>query len=71
MEWTIDLAYYAVRHTLACMLARVAGRSPLEYMTLEERERQRAVIVELISEEPQTVEALILGFISRISEIKE
>jgi predicted HTH domain antitoxin len=53
------------------MLARVAGRSPLEYMTLEERERQRAVIVELISEEPQTVEALILGFISRISEIKE
>ena len=30
----------AVRHTLGCLLARVAGRSPLEYLDEPQRARQ-------------------------------
>jgi 5-methylthioribose kinase len=41
------------RHTLACMLARVAGRSPLEYLSEDERQRQREVIVAMINENAQ------------------
>jgi hypothetical protein len=38
-----------VRHTLACLLARVAGRSPLEYLDQAERARQRRVVLRLMS----------------------
>jgi 5-methylthioribose kinase len=38
----------AVRHTLACMLARVAGRSPLEYLGGDERRAQRDAVVKLM-----------------------
>lgn len=66
-DWQADIALYAVRHTLACMLARVAGRSPLEYMTTQERERQSKVIVDLIHHPPATVEALIIEFVNRVN----
>ena len=39
--WAADLETRAVRHTLACLLARVVGRSPLEYLDAAERSRQR------------------------------
>jgi aminoglycoside phosphotransferase (APT) family kinase protein len=44
-DWANDLEVHAVRHTLGCLLARVAGRSPLEYLSSEERSRQRATVV--------------------------
>ena len=49
----------AVRHTLACLLARVAGRSPLEYLCREECERQRDIVIALMDEPPSTVVNLI------------
>ena len=39
--WSENLQVMASRHTLACMLARVAGRSPLEYLNSAQRAAQR------------------------------
>lgn len=38
----------AVRHLLACLLARVAGRSPLEYLSLSERRVQEGTVRSMI-----------------------
>lgn len=54
-----DLERRAVNHTLACMMARVAGRSPLEYLGSEERKRQIRIVLELISMPPQSLTELI------------
>ena len=67
-EWRNGLEGYAIRHTLACLLARVAGRSPLEYMTPQARERQRQVIVALMHTPPPTMEALITAFVSGVGQ---
>jgi 5-methylthioribose kinase len=48
-----------MRHTLACMLARVAGRSPLEYLNDAERARQRRIVVEMMSDVPRNMVELI------------
>ncbi len=53
--WRAGLEERAARHTLACLLARVAGRSPLEYLDAAERARQQAVVVELLQRPPTTV----------------
>ena len=42
----------AARQTLGCILARVAGRSPLEYLDERERARQRRVVVKLMQDVP-------------------
>lgn len=49
----------ASRHTLACLLARVDGRSPLEYLTETERRNQRQVAVSLMRNQPSTLVQLI------------
>jgi 5-methylthioribose kinase len=54
----------AVRHVLACLLARVDGRSPLEYLGAAERERQRAAVLRLMAEPPRGIDAMIDQFIS-------
>ena len=56
----------AVRHTLGCLLARVAGRSPLEYMSAEERNRQQETVVGLIKQAPHTIHDLIDAFTERL-----
>ncbi len=57
-----DLEHRSVRHTLACLLARVDGRSPLEYLTATEREKQREIVLSLIADRPETVPELTLRF---------
>lgn len=49
----------SVRHTLGCMLARVDGRSPLEYLTGPERERQRRAVLRMMAAPPTRVEGLV------------
>lgn len=49
----------AVRHALGCLLARVEGRSPLEYLTSSERAAQRAAALALIPTPPLAVDDLI------------
>jgi len=64
--WTQGLEPRAVRHTLGCLLARVAGRSPLEYLDSDERARQRAAVVSLMSAPPASVPGLIAEFLARL-----
>ncbi len=49
----------AVRHTLGCLLARVDGRSPLEYLMPAERAAQRTAVLAQISAPPLAVGDLI------------
>ena len=54
----------AVRHTLACVLARVDGRSPLEYLDANERRRQREAALRLMAAPPSGMDELIKKFVS-------
>lgn len=60
--WAGDLETHAVRHTLGCLLARVAGRSPLEYLRCTERERQQQVVLGLMRETPGSIDDLVRRF---------
>ena len=51
-----------VRQTLACLLARVSGRSPLEYLSVVERSRQRLAVLANVSDPPVTVDDLVDRF---------
>jgi hypothetical protein len=67
-EWATGLEERAVRHTLGCLLARVRGRSPLEYMGDEERDRQAAVVTALLAKPPPTVDDLAASFVRGIED---
>jgi aminoglycoside phosphotransferase (APT) family kinase protein len=66
LNWTDNLEGYAIRHTLGCLLARVAGRSPLEYLEASSRARQQTVVVELMSAPPATIPELVSQFVARL-----
>jgi 5-methylthioribose kinase len=55
-----------VRHTLGCLLARVAGKSRLEYLTSVEQARQRDVVLQLMESPPARVGDLIAQFVELI-----
>jgi hypothetical protein len=65
-RWLVTLQRLWVDHTLGCLLARVAGRSPLEYLTEAERARQREVVLGLMRSPPESVAELVEQFIQRI-----
>lgn len=52
----------ACRHTAACLLARVDGRSPLEYLTAADREQQRSAALRLMANPPAHLSDLIICF---------
>ena len=52
----------ACRQTLACLLSRVDGRSPLEYLTIDEKAVQKKIVLELMKKTPSRVEDLISEF---------
>lgn len=59
-KWCHEVESRAVRHTLACLLARAVGRSPLEYLTPAERNAQcsitRALITRVASNVPELID---------------
>jgi aminoglycoside phosphotransferase (APT) family kinase protein len=59
MEWRGSLEPRAVRHTLGCMLARVTGRSPLEYLTPIEQQAQVRIVLQWIPRQPHRLSDLI------------
>jgi 5-methylthioribose kinase len=67
MPWIAHLELRAAQHTLASLLARVCGRSPLEYLNKEERLIQRNAVIEMIEEGTWTVEQVIIGFGEKIA----
>jgi 5-methylthioribose kinase len=66
--WTDGLEARAVRHTLGCLLARVRGRSPLEYLDDVARARQARVVNAIMSQPPGTVAELAAAFVAGIEE---
>jgi len=64
--WAADLEPRAVRHTLACLLARVVGRSPLEYLDAGERIRQRDAVLRIVPSAPASIADLISQFEERL-----
>jgi hypothetical protein len=44
----------------------VIGKSPLEYLTRQEAERQQEVVLQLIENPPSSVNGLIAEFIRKI-----
>ncbi|MBK8835564.1 MAG: phosphotransferase [Anaerolineae bacterium] len=66
LPWRAGLEARAVRHTLGCLLARVCGRSPLEYLTPEQREAQRVAVLGLMAAPPASVFELIDLFLERM-----
>jgi len=62
VPWLDGLEVRVVRQTLGCLLARVAGRSRLEYLSLAQRQRQADVVLELMTELPPSVESLTTTF---------
>lgn len=60
----------AVRHALGCLLARVAGRSPVDYLDADGRRRQRLAMIELIANPPATVAALADQFLDTITRLE-
>jgi aminoglycoside phosphotransferase (APT) family kinase protein len=57
-----DLEERAIRHTLGCLLARVDGRSPLEYLSERDRNRQRVIVLDLMRKPPVTMPELFQAF---------
>jgi fructosamine-3-kinase len=66
LDWVDSLEPRAVRHTLACLLARVAGRSPLEYLDNEERQQQRKAVMLFMADPPSLIADLIDRFIGSL-----
>jgi 5-methylthioribose kinase len=66
LNWATELEQRVVRHTLGCLLARVAGKSPLEYLSSEEAMLQRVVVLVMMREPPSSVPKLIDEFIGKI-----
>ena len=67
VPWAHDLEPRTVRHTLGCLLARVAGRSTLEYLDDDARARQRAAILALMPQPPTSVEELAKRFVALLA----
>ena len=60
--WDDNLRAMAARHTIGCLAARVAGRSPLEYLTEAQRRRQLDWAVAATRKPPATPAELISLF---------
>jgi 5-methylthioribose kinase len=69
VPWKHGLEGRAGRHILACLLARVAGRSALEYLSDEERRRQRRAVLTLMRGVPLSVPELIREWIEHLEEL--
>jgi hypothetical protein len=57
-----ELEARAARHALGCLLARVEGCSPLEYLRAQECARQREVVVDLMHQPPASIPDTIKTF---------
>jgi len=66
VAWGEEVESRAVRHTLGCLLARVAGRSPLEYMESDKRVRQQEIVLELMLAVPKSMNDLIYRFLGNL-----
>jgi 5-methylthioribose kinase len=66
LPWSTGLEHRATKHTIACLLARAVGRSPLEYLNESERDRQTRAALNLIEACPASLSQLVDLFIRGI-----
>ena len=66
LEWAGALEPRAVQHLLGCLLARVAGKSPLEYLANDELARQRDIVLWLIDNLPNRIDDVITEFVRKL-----
>ncbi|MGH9695178.1 MAG: phosphotransferase family protein, partial [Bryobacteraceae bacterium] len=71
LSWRASAERRAVRHTLGCLIARVVGRSPLEYLTEAERRLQRDAVVALTGRPPSCLADLISEFSDKLNANSE
>lgn len=64
--WAPTLEQRCVRNTLACLLARVVGKSPLEYLTKDQVARQRDAVLWLINQRPCRLSDIAREFVHTI-----
>ena len=65
VPWRGEVEGPATRHTLGCLLARVSGRSPLEYLSPDEQEKQRTAALALMKRAPASLDDTIRDFARR------
>jgi 5-methylthioribose kinase len=58
----------AVAHTIGCLLARVCGLSPLEYLDPTQQQLQKLVALKLLEHPPKHLNALTSAFKSNIND---
>ncbi len=66
VPWLENFETRCVRHTLGCLLARAAGRSPLEYLSERERRKQINATLACIAAPPESIVDLIDDFCSTL-----
>jgi aminoglycoside phosphotransferase (APT) family kinase protein len=67
VPWASGLEERACRHTLACLLARCVGRSPLEYLTPSETAAQVNAVSSMMDAPPRSVARLVDEFTRQVS----
>ena len=70
IPWAAEIEPTCVRHAIGCLLARVSGKSPLEYLDDAERARQRAVVLKLLRHPPVRVTELAETFVAELQRIE-
>lgn len=66
--WFAQLECRAARNTAACLLARAAGRSQLEYLSSIEKARQRALALQLVNRCPNSIAEFIETFSKELGD---
>ncbi len=66
--WAGEVERFVVRHAAGCLLARVVGRSKLEYLMAGERERQRGAAAGLLNDPPASVRELAAEFLRSVGD---
>jgi len=66
LPWSRGLERRATNHTVACLLARTVGRSPLEYLNESEQDRQTRAALNLIEVRPTSLSQLVELFAKEI-----
>jgi 5-methylthioribose kinase len=66
LPWAGDLEIHAVRLTIACLIARVVGRSRLEYLDEGSRSRQLESACQAAADPPARVDEFIGAFVARL-----
>jgi 5-methylthioribose kinase len=60
--WFNGVETRAISNTIACLLARTSGRSPLEYLSNDERRHHKEATLHLIRHRPDSLPALVEEF---------